>query len=979
MVSQESIVKRAKVNWFFEVKQSSLVTNDTYYYDLWGMHRIGASAAWHITQGSEDVVIAILDDGVDLDHEDLAENILKDGNGDPIGINTTNDDNSDPEAFDNGSHGTSCAGIAAGLGNNNKGVVGACNMCKIMSVKILYPDDLQVGVFITSEAWTKEGIEFATNNGANILSMSFGGGIDYSDVKNELIAARNNGVVPIASSGNFGGSPIKYPARYSSTIAVGSTIFGDNRSSFSQYSNELDIMAPGEDIYTTTLNGNYTSNFPGTSASVPHVSGTVGLMLSVDPTLTPDEIQSILQNTTTKVSGMNGQNTHIEYGYGLLNSLRAVYKVQRNLVQGKKNNYESLSSDASGTNNGRRIVYDQAAGTYHIVYQSGSEILYYRRPPWGSPTQPVILTDEQQNDIGRNENPVIAQDNNGVLHLVWQRFLYEDNLYTVFHKKSTNGGVTWSSEQKVSPIALSGPMNPQILAFDSYYNNEVMLTYYFSGNIRAKIYNHSSGNFEPWDNISPTTDVVPYTSVYTRNLSAIAASGYGYGIFNIAYHDDSNNNIYYNFYNGPYDWYTEKNLSSIVPGTASHHSPSIGSNPSSTSAIHVAWTRTTGSGNSFYDNKIVHRFTSNAQNWPNVYYTTYYQAQTKPSITGVSGNSAHLIYELQFNNGIAHQEFNGSSWSYPVTITTNGKFPSISVGGTEAKFLYTEENGPYYDVNLSSQTYSKSSSIENSYKYERSISFSDTSGSYIEFIISNLQVRKNDFISSSLNLKGVAQDTVDLSLSRALKNLAIADLEKISTENLHYDLMIKGNRIADLFKDGIIPDILIANQNLMDNSQDRRDELRELNDYSEAKIFHVSVPNSLIKDDLNSLVKLEMYNFNDGVIASLGHNYVENISNNSESDSVSILDKKVQNLELNANPNPFNPSTYINFTIPKNSFVSLIVYDLLGREVANLVDEELTKGTHRVLFNGGNLASGVYLYRLEASGNVILSKMTLIK
>ncbi len=517
-----------------------------------------------------------------------------------------------------------------------------------------------------------------------------------------------------------------------------------------------------------------------------------------------------------------------------------------------------------------------------------------------------------------------------------------------------------------------------------------MLSYYYFDRIRARVYNSGTGDWDKWG----TTDAIPNTDVYTQNFSAIASDVYGYTSFNITYADELSDDIYYNQFNYITQWNKFKNLSSIVPGSATHHSPSISNGPTYTNgsspAVHVAWVRTTGSGSGAYDNKIIHRWTSSAHSWPSVYYTTYYQLQINPTISGVgsTGNyTAYLVWEIQGNAGIARQYFNGSSWSYPTTINYDGKYPSLSTGGSEAKYFYTDETGPIFDVTLSSQSLSKSSTLDTNFKidelvYKRSISFMDTTGAFLDFIVHDVEQVDEFGFKNSKEMKAINQDEVDLSIQNALKTLNLIPNEIDKNSDLNFKLEIRGNRVSELFEDGVMPEITVGNQKLKHNDQLTAEYISSLTETDQTLKREVSISSSVLEQEsVFNLLDLESYlNFKEGVFASLGHII-------DRKDESVVVEKQMVNIEseieselsTSAHPNPFNPSTTINFTLPNESNVVLRVFDVLGREVAELLNEVKSEGSHSVYFDASSLSSGVYFYTIEAGDKIITNRITLMK
>jgi subtilisin family serine protease len=293
---------------------------------LWGLHNRGqnggtidadidAPEAWAKTTGSNDVVVAVIDTGVDYTHPDLVDNmwtnpgeiagdgIDNDGNGVIDDIHGYNAYADDGDPMDGHSHGTHCSGTIAGQGNNGKGVAGVAWDAKIMGVKI-FSDSGK-----TSSDAILRGILYAAKNGARITSNSWGGG-----GANDLIkeAFEKSTAFHVMASGNNGRNVDRkenYPSGYEmpNSISVAATDRNDKLAGFSNYGKkEVDIAAPGVQTYSTIPNGRY-GNKSGTSMATPHVSGAAVLMVANDPDITNEELKSQLMAGAERIPSLRGK------------------------------------------------------------------------------------------------------------------------------------------------------------------------------------------------------------------------------------------------------------------------------------------------------------------------------------------------------------------------------------------------------------------------------------------------------------------------------------------------------------------------------------------------------------------------------------------------------------------------------------------------------------------------------------------------
>jgi subtilisin family serine protease len=265
------------------------VPEDPRYREQWAHQKIDSEKAWDIATGTKEVVVAVIDTGVDYTHEDLRDNawvnqaelngevgVDDDGNGFVDDVYGYDFVNKDGDPMDDHNHGTHCSGIL-GAKHNNKGIAGVNSNVRIMAVKFLSSR----GSGTLADAI--ESIKYATDNGAHILSNSWGGG-GYSEAMKEAIEySKSKGVLFVAAAGNSNSRDPHYPSGYNvdNVISVASSDERDFKSSFSNYGlPHVDIAAPGSNILSTVRSGY--AIYSGTSMATPYVSGAAALMLSYE-------------------------------------------------------------------------------------------------------------------------------------------------------------------------------------------------------------------------------------------------------------------------------------------------------------------------------------------------------------------------------------------------------------------------------------------------------------------------------------------------------------------------------------------------------------------------------------------------------------------------------------------------------------------------------------------------------------------------
>jgi subtilisin family serine protease len=303
-------VKYAVPNY---IRSVTLSPNDEQYVgqQQWGVTQVKAEQAWDITTGSESVIIAIVDTGT-AHHPDLDGKIVG-------GWDFVNNDNDPTDDF---GHGTYTAGIAAAASNNGQGIVGMSWGSKIMPIKVLSSRGSGTDETIA------RGVHWAVDNGAKIINASLGGSEDTPVQLEATEYAASHNVLFVASAGNTPDGRPKYPAGYEKVLAVGATGRADTFTGFSSFGGYVGVSAPGVGILSTGWDdGNLDYEYGnGTSASAPFVSGIAALVWSVNPSLTAQDVRTIIEDSSDDL-GDPGRDEH--YGYGRVNAFRAVQMAQQ--------------------------------------------------------------------------------------------------------------------------------------------------------------------------------------------------------------------------------------------------------------------------------------------------------------------------------------------------------------------------------------------------------------------------------------------------------------------------------------------------------------------------------------------------------------------------------------------------------------------------------------------------------------------------
>lgn len=284
---------------------SNFTPNDHLYQKYqWNLPLIETVQGWQLNRGANDIIVAVVDTGVDTKHPDLQGQLLP-------GYNVISGSD-DPQ--DDVGHGTHVTGVIAALVNNNLGVAGMTWYNKVLPVKVL--DQTGAG----STYSVAQGIIWATDHGAKVMNLSLGNYADSGFLHDAIQYAYDKDVAIIAASGNDNTEQPGYPAAYPEVFAVAASDSKNEKAPFSNYGDYIDVTAPGVSIASTYPNDQYAA-LSGTSMASPHVTALAALIRSANPNLKNTDVYEIMRQSAQDL----GDQGHDKYfGYGLIDVVKAI-------------------------------------------------------------------------------------------------------------------------------------------------------------------------------------------------------------------------------------------------------------------------------------------------------------------------------------------------------------------------------------------------------------------------------------------------------------------------------------------------------------------------------------------------------------------------------------------------------------------------------------------------------------------------------
>ena len=396
------------------IKRAQFRPNDTlyplqeYHNNTKGGSDIKTELAWDITRGSSSVIIAVIDTGIDATHPDFAGKIIKPKNI-ITGVDNANITDNDP-------HGNFVAGFIGANGNDGQGITGVCPECKIMPIRAS-----QDGYFTSINI--VNAINYAVNNRAKVVNMSFGGGGVTQLERDAINRGISQGVVFVGATDNYDYIRTTYPAALPGVISV-TGVDSNDKYATGNRKTWVDISAPSSDILSTfTGNSAYYRTVPGnnryaygtgTSFGTPIVSGIAGLMLSKNPNISPADVKRYIKESTDNIDAKNPGLKGL-LGTGRVNAYGAVFKAGTSLDANWRvinaantNNKDGLDLVMQNKITGQPATWDLTTEGY---IDSGSLI----SPGFNAPSYTIVGTP----DINRDSVADILWQNSDGTPVIW--------------------------------------------------------------------------------------------------------------------------------------------------------------------------------------------------------------------------------------------------------------------------------------------------------------------------------------------------------------------------------------------------------------------------------------------------------------------------------------------------------------------------------------------------------------------------------
>ncbi len=507
-------------NYLRPTLAETIVPNDPKFEEQWSLAAMKLPQAWTIEKGDKNVIIAIVDSGIDYRHDDLVNKIWINQN--EIPENGIDDDRNgyiddvhgwdftdapnlqaegdyiegDNEPIDESGHGTHVAGIAGAMPNNGIGIAGVAWNCSLMAVR--------AGLSLGGGSRMQDddsaaAIVYAADNGANIINLSWGSKQQSFVIKDAIEYAYARGAILIGAAGNSNEAESIFPAAFRNVISVASTNQFQQRFYRSNYGASVDISAPGNGIISTQIDNDYRI-LTGTSMAAPHVAGLAALILSKRPALTQEEIRQILINTSDTVADADSEKPDPKFvGAGTVNAEKALLAssvLQARIISPQTSSGGSSSIDFVGTAGGYQfnswqLLYGNSTTpttftpiTEEVSLQKTSELLTVwntTEVPEGTYTVRLVVND--RNGYQTHDQVVIIIDRSPPK-------IYSLTAIETLYKNDTNTIISWGTDD-LTQGTLYYRLKGQIVRFASVEERGLSKEHIFSfrfGNGKYQFY-----------------------------------------------------------------------------------------------------------------------------------------------------------------------------------------------------------------------------------------------------------------------------------------------------------------------------------------------------------------------------------------------------------------------------------------------------------------------------------------------------------
>ena len=499
---QSPLIEAVEYNYLRPTLADPVIPNDPMYPEQWNLPLMKLPQAWAIEKGNRNVVIAIIDSGIDYRHDDLApkawinpgevpENGLDDdGNGyidDVYGWDFTDAPNlqaegdyleGDNEPIDESGHGTHVAGIAGALPDNGIGVAGVAWECPLMAIR--------AGLSLGGSSRMQDddsaaAIVYAVDNGASVINMSWGSERRSFVIQDAIDYAYARGAVLVAAAGNSQKPATIFPAAYRKVIAVASTEQNQQRFYQSNFGASVDIGAPGNVILSTQIDNRYRL-LTGTSMASPHVAGVAALILAKRPALTHEEVRHILMSTADPVYQEDSDALDEKFvGAGTVNAERALF--------------------ASGALQARILAPETNSGgadSITVVGTAGGYKFHAWQLSYGASTVPTEFTPFTQSSSTQKIGETLA---------VWDTTTVPEGIYTVRLTATATDGQQLH-DQVVLSVDRTPPQIISLTATDTLYGERPLTIFTWATDdvTQNTLYYRRKGSLAPFAPIE-TTDL----------------------------------------------------------------------------------------------------------------------------------------------------------------------------------------------------------------------------------------------------------------------------------------------------------------------------------------------------------------------------------------------------------------------------------------------------------------------------------------